>query len=41
MDRESHSASQEDADNRALIGAQRKIAEMFPAALREYLASID
>jgi hypothetical protein len=38
-DRESHSASQEEADNRALIGAQRKITEKFPAALREYLAS--
>jgi hypothetical protein len=35
--RESHPASQEDADNRALIGAQRKITEDFPAALREYL----
>jgi hypothetical protein len=40
-DRESHPASQEDADNRALVGAQRKIAEMFPVALREYLASTD
>jgi hypothetical protein len=38
-DRESHPASQEDADNRALIGAQRKITEEFPAALREYIAS--
>ncbi|MDR2344235.1 MAG: LPP20 family lipoprotein [Spirochaetaceae bacterium] len=36
-DRESHPASQEDADKRALIGAQRSIAENFPAALREYL----
>ena len=36
-DRESHPAGQEDADNRALIGAQRKIAENFPAALQEYL----
>jgi hypothetical protein len=38
-DRESHPAGQEDADNRALIGAQRKITEQFPAALREYLTS--
>ncbi|MDR1142793.1 MAG: hypothetical protein LBK77_01085, partial [Spirochaetaceae bacterium] len=36
-DRESHPASQEAADNRVLVGAQRKIAEQFPAALREYL----
>jgi hypothetical protein len=36
-DRESHPASQEDADKRALIGAQRGIAENFPAVLREYL----
>jgi hypothetical protein len=39
-DRESHSAGQEEADNRALIGAQRKIAEGFPAALRDYLDSV-
>jgi hypothetical protein len=38
-DRESHPASQEDADSRVLIGAQRKITENFPAALREYLDS--
>jgi hypothetical protein len=38
-DRESHPASQEDADSRVLVGAQRKITEQFPAALREYLAS--
>jgi hypothetical protein len=37
--RESHPASQEDADNRALIGAQRKITEDFPPALRKYLDS--
>jgi hypothetical protein len=39
--RESHPAGQEDADNRALIGAQRKIAENFPTALREYLEASD
>jgi hypothetical protein len=38
-DRESHPASQEDANSRVLVGAQRKITEQFPAALREYLAS--
>ncbi|MDR2020947.1 MAG: hypothetical protein LBQ14_09300 [Treponema sp.] len=38
--RESHPASQEDADNRVLIGAQRKISEDFPGALREYIDSM-
>jgi hypothetical protein len=38
-DRESHPASQEEADSRVLVGAQRKITEQFPAALREYLTS--
>jgi hypothetical protein len=38
--RESHLSSQESADSRVLIGAQRKIAEEFPAALREYIDSI-
>jgi hypothetical protein len=38
-DRESHPAGQEEADSRVLTGAQRKIAENFPAALREYLDS--
>jgi hypothetical protein len=35
--RKSHPASQEDADSRVIIGAQRKIAEEFPVLLREYL----
>jgi hypothetical protein len=35
--RESHPASQEDADGRMIIGVQRKITEEFPALLREYL----
>jgi hypothetical protein len=35
--RESHPASQEDADNRAIIGAERKIREEFPGVLRDYL----
>jgi hypothetical protein len=37
--RESHAASQENADSRALLAAQRKINEGFPAVLREYLDS--
>jgi hypothetical protein len=37
--RESHTASQADADNRAVIGAERKITEEFPRALQEYLDS--
>jgi hypothetical protein len=36
--RESHTASQADADNRAIIGAERKIAEEFPEILQEYLS---
>jgi hypothetical protein len=36
--RESHPASQEYADNRALLGAVKKITEKFPAALNEYLS---
>lgn len=35
--RESHSQSQEDAVNRAYIGAERKIKAEFPGLLREYL----
>jgi hypothetical protein len=35
--RESHPASQEDADNRAIIGAEGKIREEFPGALQDYL----
>ena len=38
-DRESHPANQSDADNRALIGAERKITEEFPKILQEYLGS--
>jgi hypothetical protein len=37
--RESHPASQEEADNRVLIVVQRKITAEFPAVLREYLDS--
>jgi hypothetical protein len=37
--RESHTQSQEDADNRAYIGAERKIKAEFPGVLREYLES--
>ena len=39
--RESHPASQDDADSRALIGVQRKITDEFPAVLREYLEQAD
>jgi hypothetical protein len=35
--RESHPASQEEADSRVIIGVQRRIADEFPAALQEYL----
>jgi hypothetical protein len=35
--RESHPASQADADNRAIIGAERKITEEFPGVLQAYL----
>jgi hypothetical protein len=34
--RESHPASQADADNRAIIGAERRITEEFPEILQEY-----
>jgi hypothetical protein len=37
--REAHPASQAEADNRAVIGAEREIAEEFPKALQEYLDS--
>jgi hypothetical protein len=37
--RESHPASQEDADSRVINGVQRRITEEFPVALREYLDS--
>jgi hypothetical protein len=37
--RESHPASQEEADNRALTGAERKITAEFPGVLQEYLDS--
>jgi hypothetical protein len=37
--RESHPAGQTEADNRALTGAERKIANEFPEILREYLNS--
>jgi hypothetical protein len=37
-DRESHPASQADADNRAVIGAERRVAEEFPEILQEYLS---
>lgn len=39
--RESHPASQEDADNRVIIGVQRKITAEFPAVLRGYLDQAD
>jgi hypothetical protein len=35
--RESHPAGQEEADNRAVAGAERKIANEFPETLGEYL----
>jgi hypothetical protein len=37
--RESHPANQAEADNRALIGAERKITQEFPAILQQYLTS--
>jgi hypothetical protein len=37
--RESHPASQTEADNRAIIGAERKITEEFSEVLQEYLNS--
>jgi hypothetical protein len=39
--RESHPASQEDADSRVLVGVQRRIADEFPVALQEYLDSAE
>jgi len=38
-DRESHTASQADADNRAILGALRAIEEQFPGKLQEFLES--
>jgi hypothetical protein len=35
--REAHPASQEDANNRAIIGAERKVTEEFPGVLQNYL----
>ncbi|MDR2102397.1 MAG: hypothetical protein LBP43_07480, partial [Treponema sp.] len=35
--RESHPASQGDADNRAIIGAERRVTEEFPPILQDYL----
>jgi hypothetical protein len=37
--REAHPASQAEADNRAVIGAEKKIEEEFPEVLQEYLDS--
>jgi hypothetical protein len=37
--RESHPASQAEADNRAIIGAERKITAEFPGVLQDYLNS--
>ncbi|MDR0377178.1 MAG: hypothetical protein LBH70_05230 [Spirochaetaceae bacterium] len=37
--RESHTQSQAEADNRAYIGAERKIKAEFPEVLREYMES--
>jgi hypothetical protein len=39
--RESHPASQEDADNRGIIAVSRRIADEFPKALQDYLDSAD
>jgi hypothetical protein len=39
--RESHPASQEDANNRVIIVVQRKISEEFPNILQEYLDAAD
>ncbi|MDR0539098.1 MAG: LPP20 family lipoprotein [Spirochaetaceae bacterium] len=38
-DRQSHPASQQEADNRAILGALRKIEEEFPVLLETYLDS--
>jgi hypothetical protein len=37
--RGAHPASQQDADNRAFVGSEKKIAEEFPVSLEEYLTS--
>jgi hypothetical protein len=37
--RESHPGSQEEANNRAVIGAERKVKEEFPGILQDYLNS--
>jgi hypothetical protein len=37
--REAHPANQAEADNRAVIGAERKITEEFPGVLEEYLSA--
>ena len=37
--RESHPANQEEADNRAVIGAIRKIEEEFPQTLQDYISN--
>jgi hypothetical protein len=39
--RESHPASQEDADSRVIMGVQRKITEEFPGVLQDYLDSAE
>jgi hypothetical protein len=39
--RESHPASQEDADNRVIIAVPRRVAEEFPGVLQDYLDSAD
>jgi hypothetical protein len=39
--RESHPASQEDANNRVIIVVQRRISEEFPNILQEYLSAAD
>ncbi|MDR1230065.1 MAG: LPP20 family lipoprotein [Spirochaetaceae bacterium] len=39
--RESHPASQEDADNRVIIAIPRRVADDFPGVLQEYLDSAD
>ncbi|MDR1627123.1 MAG: hypothetical protein LBT33_11350 [Spirochaetia bacterium] len=37
--RGAHPASQQDAENRAIVGSEKKIAEEFPVSLEEYLAA--
>jgi hypothetical protein len=39
--RESHPASQEDADNRVIIAVPRRVADDFPGVLQDYLDSAD